>query len=154
MRSYVVADLLVNVLAFWSGWSVFSFMQWLGFVLLGTIVLFRVGLRCFVSFCLPVCLFLVCLPVCLLDGWLVGWLVDFFVCARARFVVPVCGRCACAFVCVCVCSVCLVCACVCVCVCACVLCAVRVCICVNVCVRVRVSVSCVCVFAHVFGLAC
>ena len=114
VRSYVIADLLVNVLVFWSGWSVFSFMQWLGFVLLGTIVLFRVGLRCFVSFCLPVCLFLVCLPVCLLDGWLVGWLVGFFVCTRARFVVPVCVRCARAFVCVCVCHVCLVCACVCV----------------------------------------
>ena len=68
----------------------------------------------------------VCLPVCLLNGWLVGRLVGFFVCARARFVVPVCVRCACAFVCVCVCSVCLVCACVCVCVCVCVVC--RVCV--------------------------
>ena len=108
---------------------------------------------CIVLFpCLPVCLFFVCLPVCLLDGWLVGWLVV-FVHERARFVVPVCVRCACAFVCVCVCCVCLVCACVCACVCVVRRVCVCVCICVNACVSVCVSVSCVFVFALVVGLA-
>ena len=50
--------------------GLFFALQWLGSVLLGDLVLFSVGLRRFVSFCLRLFVFgFACQFVCLMGGW-------------------------------------------------------------------------------------